>query len=409
MPAKPVKSRKWAVTGVCALLAAITWAVFGRTLGHEFVNYDDNAYVYENPNVVRGLSVKTIQWAFTHSDLYLWTPLTTISHMFDCQLYGLNPGGHHLTNVLLHIAAVIALFLVLQGMTGALWRSAFVAAVFAIHPLRAESVAWVAERKDVLSGLFFMLTLGAYVFYVRKRSVARYVPVALLFALGLMAKQMLVTLPCVLLLLDYWPLGRFAQTPGAARGRMPVFFCLLLEKLPLFALSAASCVADAPDREADSRAIVPVAHPLLLRHGNALVCYFVYIYQLFYPAKLAVLYPYPASGAGVAGARRACAAGGHFHRRIRVAGETAGITDRVVLVCGNDDACDRLCAAGKGGACRPVHLPAANRPLHRPGMDLRGRLCARARSPRDTRHCHGCGDCGAGSRRPHPDFLLGER
>ena len=140
--------------------------VFGQTLGHGFVNYDDDQYVYENPQVIHGLNLKGIEWAFTHSVMANWHPLTVMSHMLDCQFYGLHAGGHHLTNLLLHAATAILLFLVLRQMTGALWRSAFVAAVFAIHPLRVESVAWVAERKDVLSGLFFMLTLGAYVRYV---------------------------------------------------------------------------------------------------------------------------------------------------------------------------------------------------------------------------------------------------
>ena len=153
--------------GVCLLLAAITLAVFGQTLGHEFVNYDDDVYVYENSAVTHGLSLKGVEWAFTHIVAFNWHPLTMMSHMLDCQLYGLKPGGHHLTNVLLHTATVILLFLVLRRMTGFLWRSAFVAAVFAIHPLRVESVAWVAERKDVLSGLFFMLTLWAYTRYAQ--------------------------------------------------------------------------------------------------------------------------------------------------------------------------------------------------------------------------------------------------
>ena len=219
------------------MLAAITFAVFGQTLRHEFVDFDDNDYVYENPVVARGLTLKGIVWAFTRVHSANWHPLTWLSHMLDCQLYGLHPGGHHLTNVLLHTATVIALFLVLRQMTGALWRSAFVAAVFAIHPLRVESVAWVAERKDVLSGLFFMLTIGAYVRYARRPwSLARYGLVVLLFAMGLMCKPMLVTLPLVLLLLDYWPLQRVE--PRKLSG-------LVLEKLPLLALSAAACVVDA--------------------------------------------------------------------------------------------------------------------------------------------------------------------
>src|SRR5208283_3235749 len=153
---------RWTVPGVCLFLTVITFAVFGQTLGHEFVNYDDNLYVYENPVVQKGLTWEGIRWAFTHGVCANWHPLTVMSCMLDCRLYGLNAGGHHLTNVLLHGVTAILLFLVLRQMTGAFWRSAFVAAVFAIHPLRVESVAWVSERKDVLSGLFFMLTIWAY-------------------------------------------------------------------------------------------------------------------------------------------------------------------------------------------------------------------------------------------------------
>jgi len=199
---------RWTVKGVCIFLAVIIWVVFGQTLGHEFFNCDDDAYVYENPVVQKGLTLQGIIWAFTHVCAFNWHPLTWLFHMLDCQLYGLNPGGHHLTNVLLHTAAAILLFLVLRRMTGFLWRSAFVAAVFAIHPLHVESVAWVAERKDVLSGVFFMLTLGAYVRYVEKSKVQSpkskvfYGLTLLFFTLGLMSKPMLVTLPFVLLLLD---------------------------------------------------------------------------------------------------------------------------------------------------------------------------------------------------------------
>src|ERR1017187_5478649 len=159
---------RWAVPGVCVFLAAIIWVVFGQTLRDEFV-YDDEDYVWGNPEVSRGLTFQGIVWAFTHVHSANWHPLTWISHMLDCQFYGLSPGGHHLTNILLHMATAILLFLVLRKMTGSLWRSAFVAAVFAIHPLRVESVAWVTERKDVLSGLFFMLTLWAYVCHAQNQ------------------------------------------------------------------------------------------------------------------------------------------------------------------------------------------------------------------------------------------------
>ena len=159
---------------VCLALVAITWLVFGQTLRHDFVNLDDHMYVYENPQITQGLTADGLIDAFTHTHARNWHPLTTISHMLDCQLYGLQAGWHHFTNVVLHTLAVLLLFLVLNQMTGAFWQSAFVASLFAIHPLHVESVAWVSERKDVLSAVFFMLTLGAYVRYVRKPSVGRY-------------------------------------------------------------------------------------------------------------------------------------------------------------------------------------------------------------------------------------------
>ena len=186
----------------------MVWAVFGQTMWHQFVNYDDPLYVYENAHVSAGLSWSGIVWAFTHVHSQNWHPLTTISHMLDCQLFGLQPGWPHFVNVMLHSAAVVVLFVMLVRATGELWPSAFVAAIFAIHPLRVESVAWIAERKDVLSGLFFMLTLLAYVAYVKRPSVWRYLVMSILFAGGLMSKPMLVTLPIILLLLDYWPLNR---------------------------------------------------------------------------------------------------------------------------------------------------------------------------------------------------------
>src|SRR6266550_1433910 len=253
-------SLRFAPFYVCLALVAITWFVFGQTLRHDFVNFDDHVYVYENPQITQGLTVDGLIDAFTHTHARNWHPLTTISHMLDCQLYGLQAGWHHFTNVLLHTVAVLLLFLVLNQMTGAFWQSAFVASLFAIHPLHVESVAWVSERKDVLSAVFFMLTLGAYVRYVRKPSVGRYLTVALFFALGLMSKPMLVTLPFVLLLLDYWPLGRIrsqaaevslpAAASAKAGGRKSpinsqwrIVSRLVIEKIPLFALSALSCVA----------------------------------------------------------------------------------------------------------------------------------------------------------------------
>jgi tetratricopeptide (TPR) repeat protein len=282
-------------------LAVITLAVFGRTLRYEFINFDDDVYVYNNPTVAAGVTLQGIARAFLQggSGTWDWVPLTTISHMLDCQFYGLNAGGHHLTNVLLHAASAILLFLVLRQMTGAVWRSAFVAAMFAIHPLRVESVAWVTERKDVLSGLFFMLTLWAYVRHVhRPGSFINYAMVALLFALGLMSKAMLVTLPFVLLLLDYWPLNRFSPlTPVAPAGwlkNLSIPARLIIEKIPLLLLSVASCAFTVQA----IGSVTPFAEkiPFLLRIGNALISCATYVGQMFYPAGLAGFYPYPIHG-----------------------------------------------------------------------------------------------------------------
>src|SRR5947207_2890511 len=289
-------SKRLVAVWLCAVLAAITWLVFGQTLRHKFVTYDDPQYVYENAKVAAGVSLEGVSWAFTHTIAGNWHPLTTASHMFDCQLYGLKPAGHHFTNVLLHTIAVLLLFLVLRDMTGALWRSAFVAALFAIHPLHVESVAWIAERKDVLSAVFFMLTLGAYVRYTRKRTLGRYVTMSILFACGLMSKPMLVTVPFVLLLLDYWPLERIrdrkSEVTGQGsevRGQWSDVGDLVVEKIPLFVLSAASCVATVIAHTGATGGSEPL--PLVWRINNAVVSYATYIWQMIWPSRLAVAYP----------------------------------------------------------------------------------------------------------------------
>ncbi len=297
-----------------ALLLLAVGLVFGQTVGHDFVDLDDNKYVSENPLVARGLSVPGIVGAFTESHASNWIPLTWISLMVDCQFYGLSAGGYHLTNVLLHAATAMLLCVVLCRMTGRVWPSALVAALFAIHPLRAESVAWVTERKDVLSGLFFMLTLAAYVDYVRHRpSLARYVAVMAFFALGLLSKAMLVTLPLLLLLLDYWPLGRFAgsslrvpmphkapphRNGGAFGGtnfweavlrRFPPPWRLAIEKLPLLLLVAIVGVVTV---SIQGQALASNEFiPWQWRINNALISYVTYLRQLFLPAGLAALYP----------------------------------------------------------------------------------------------------------------------
>jgi tetratricopeptide (TPR) repeat protein len=283
------------VVATCIALAGVIWCVFGQTLRYDFINYDDDLYVYENPNIVSGLTRPAILWAFTHAHAGTWHPLTSLSHMLDCQVYGLNAGGHHFTNVLLHTLAVVLLFLFLQKVTGAPWRSAFVAAVFAVHPLRVESVAWIAERKDVLSGVFFMVTLLAYARYVSgKRSLPRYLLVAFFFGLGLMAKPMLVTLPLVLLLLDYWPLRRFGSHSlgnAANFARRSTFSHLVAEKIPLFLLSLLSSLLTWWAQRAFMRSTSEI--PLVLRAENAIVSYVRYLQQLLWPADLAPFYPHP--------------------------------------------------------------------------------------------------------------------
>ena len=274
--------RLWGVAGVSFGLAALVWIIFGQTLTHQFINFDDGPYVYRNPTVIRGITNPGIKWAFSHMVAANWHPLTMLSHMLDCSFYGVTPGGHHFTNVLLHTAAAILLFLVFWSMTAALWRSAFVAAVFAVHPLHVESVAWIAERKDVLSGVFFMLTIGMYVQYARRPGVLGYVGILVCFALGLMAKPMLVTLPFVLLLLDYWPLNRLARSTISR---------LLVEKIPLFLLTITACVETVLSQHQGINLIKGVS--LGARVANAFVAVMIYVGQTFWPTDLAVFYPHP--------------------------------------------------------------------------------------------------------------------
>ena len=278
--------REWFV--IVGLLLAV-WVVFGQTIRHEFVNFDDDVYVTENEVVGQGLTGHGIVWAFTHAHGANWHPLTTLSHMVDCQLFGLDPAGPHLVNVLLHGATGCLLFLLLRSLTGDMWKSAFVAAVFALHPLRVESVAWVAERKDVLSGLFFVLTVGAYARYARKPfAPGAYAVVVVLFTLGLMCKPMLVTVPFVLLLLDYWPLARW---PDGSESSRVSFKRLIGEKIPLLLLSALACVVTVLVQK---NALQLAQHwSLPVRVGNAAVSYVAYLGQMIFPTGLAVLYPHP--------------------------------------------------------------------------------------------------------------------
>ncbi len=254
------------------------FAVYAQVYSHDFVSFDDPVYVTENAQVQAGLSSAGLAWALTTFHDSNWFPLTWLSHMLDVQLFGLDSGWHHLTNVLLHALSAVLLFVVLRRMTGARWPSAVVALLFGLHPLHVESVAWIAERKDVLSALFWMLTLWAYAGYVTRPTRTRYFLTLLLFCLGLMAKPMLVTLPLVLVLLDLWPLRRGLH---------------LLEKLPFFAASlASSIVAYVAHQQGGAVASFEIV-PLATRVENALITYVVYLLQAIWPTRLAVFYPYP--------------------------------------------------------------------------------------------------------------------
>ena len=284
------------------LLVVVTLALYNPVSRNGFVNFDDDRYVTDNPQVRAGLRSSTISWAFTTLDLANWHPLTWLSHALDCQLFQLNPVGHHYTSLLLHASNALLLFLILQWFTGYTARSLMVAALFAVHPLNVESVAWVAERKNVLCMLFFLLALAAYGWYVRQPTVARYLAVALLFAMGLMSKPMVITLPIVLLLLDYWPLGRThfsanvesrdEASPRFAASTQPVWR-LCLEKVPLLLLSAGSAIVTMLAQRAGGAVLTSAERAPLLRLENVIVCYVLYIKKAFWPSHLAALYPYP--------------------------------------------------------------------------------------------------------------------
>jgi protein O-mannosyl-transferase len=280
------------------LLVVVTLVLYNPVSRNGFVNFDDDRYVIDNLPVRAGLHWSTISWAFTSLDQANWHPLTWLSHAVDCQLFQLNPVGHHYTSLLLHAMNALLLFLILQSFTGYTARSLMVAALFAVHPLNVESVAWVAERKNVLSMLFFLLALAAYGWYVRRPGIVRYAAVAVLFVFGLMSKPLVITLPLVLLLLDYWPLGRLAERRASlrqAQGRLAAksAFRLCLEKIPLLALSAGSAVITMMAQKAGGAVLTSAAHDPLLRLENAIVCYGLYIKKAVWPSHLAALYPYP--------------------------------------------------------------------------------------------------------------------
>jgi len=281
---------------ICLLLTVAALAAYWQLLDNNFIHLDDYEYVIENPHVNKGITKQGVRWAFSSFYANNWHPLTWLSHMLDCQLFGLNPGMHHLTNLLFHIGSSIMLFLAFARATGALWRSAFVAALFALHPLHVESVAWVAERKDVLSAFFWIMTIWAYILYLERKGVCRYLMVLLVFALGLMSKQMLVTLPFVLLLMDYWPLGRmdpgqWTAIPGPGISQSGIFQ-LVREKIPLFALTAGGTVIAFLAQHRGGSVASLEALTLNSRVCNALVSYLAYMVNMIWPSDLAVYYPH---------------------------------------------------------------------------------------------------------------------
>lgn len=272
---------------ICIFLAVSTFAVYSQVQDHEFINYDDDKYVTNNEYVKAGFTRDSVGWALTTSYNSNWHPMTWLSHMLDAQLFGPNSKGHHLTNLLFHIANVLLLFLVLLRMTGALWQSGFVAALFALHPLNVESVAWVAERKNVLSTFFWLLTMWAYIRYAQKTNLKRYSLVILFFAMGLMSKPMLVTLPFVLLLLDYWPLRRLQSDRRTAISR------LVYEKIPLLVLVAGSVVTTLTVQKMGGALGSLNAFPIQERVINALVSYWLYLQKMIWPGGLAIFYAHP--------------------------------------------------------------------------------------------------------------------
>ncbi|HIJ66638.1 MAG TPA: tetratricopeptide repeat protein [Candidatus Hydrogenedentes bacterium] len=278
-------------------LVAAVLLVFCQALWCEFIAFDDAFYVTDNVHVVRGLTWRGMVWAFTTTDHGCnWHPATSLSHMVDCALFGLNPAGHHAVGLGLHAGNTLLLFVILRRITGCRWRSALVAVVFGLHPLRVESVVWASERKDVLSGLFWMLSLLAYLRYVGSPSRIRYGVVCVVFVLGLMAKPMLVSLPFVLLLLDYWPLGRLLGAEGGPRELWRQGRRLVWEKTPLFVLAGASCVVTLIVQRTGGamRSVESIGLPWRL--ANAIVAYVAYIGKTFWPTGLAVFYPHPGSG-----------------------------------------------------------------------------------------------------------------
>ena len=289
---------------ICLFLVIAILVVYWQVRNHTFVNFDDGSYILNNPHIRDGLNLEGIAWAFSFPGFDYWHPLTWLSHMLDCHLYGLKAGMHHQINVIFHILNSMLLFLVFKKMTGAIWRSAFVAGLFALHPMNVESVAWLAERKNVLSTFFWLLTMLTYIHYSKRPSVPRYLVILFIYTLGLMSKPMLVTLPFVLLLLDYWPLCRINLAhSGSNNQKTPksnntdfqrsLTLHLVLEKIPLIILSMVGIFLSSLAVQRLGIVISTASVPMKLRIKNTLVSYVSYIIKMIWPHNLAVYYPYP--------------------------------------------------------------------------------------------------------------------
>jgi cytochrome c-type biogenesis protein CcmH/NrfG len=286
---------------ICIFLIVATFCIYAQVQGHKFINFDDDLYITDNLNVQAGLTSESFKWAFTTSYPPYWHPVTWLSHMLDYQLYNSHPKGHYLTNLFLHISSVLILFIVLFRMTGALWQSGFVAAMFAFHPLNVESVAWIAERKNVLSTLFWLMTMWAYIHYTENPTIKRYGLVFLFFTLGLMSKPMLVTLPFVLLLLDYWPLRRLKFVQESSRNEIlekttakkSEVLWLILEKVPLFLLTIGLSIVTVHLQKITGAVNAMDMFSLQTRVTNAVVSYLEYLGKMVWPSGLSILYPHP--------------------------------------------------------------------------------------------------------------------
>lgn len=288
-------SEKWRLPLALVLITTVTVAVYWPVLHNGFIDYDDPDYVTLNMAVRQGITLKGLAWSFTAFHAGNWHPLTWLSHMLDVQLFGMNPVGHHAVSLLFHVINALILCAIFQRLTGSIGRSTVVALLFALHPLHVESVAWISERKDLLSTMFWLLAAGTYAWYVRKPSVKRYLPIAFLFALGLMAKQMVVTLPLVLLLMDYWPLNRAALRPAGDKSIAAGIGAILAEKVPLLIMAAAASLVTLRSQAAAGALSDANRQSSLLYAGNALLSYVKYLWKMIWPADLAIFYPFEPS------------------------------------------------------------------------------------------------------------------